>query len=59
MTRVHVRLKSGEQLMSPDMRKPDAEKDLAEIRRAMRDGDMPDVDWLSVRGEDILSAQLL
>jgi hypothetical protein len=59
MTRVHVRLKTAEQLMSPDLRKPDAEKDLAEIRRAMRDGDMPDVDWLSVRGEDILSAQFL
>jgi hypothetical protein len=57
MTRVHVRLKSGEQILSPDMRK--AEADLGEIRRAMRDGDMPNVGWLSVRGEDILSAQLL
>ncbi len=56
---VKVKGVKNDEIYSPEMEKDEAERQLREIRDNLMGTKMPDVPWLAVQGQNIVSAHIM
>jgi hypothetical protein len=56
---VKVREATQDEIYSPEMEKQEAERQISVIKETLGKGFSPDVPWIAVRGQDILSASII